>query len=128
MDETELRKWGNRQIITRLELRVPKGWDGVTVRDGWLPIINRLDLALENVDRWYHLHQAKEKFGGLRYYCSVSGHPVARKLIAEAEKEAWRTCEECGASRWWRRVKTGVTGKNEMWIRTLCRRCRRERS
>ena len=87
--------------------------------DGWEPLIRRLSEKLERLilaepDRVHcYADQVKEKFGGLRFYMSCSTDEM-EAAIDEAEAEAWRTCEECGAP-----GKTRGTG----WIRTLCDGC-----
>jgi hypothetical protein len=100
-------------IRDRLSRRVPPRWDGVTIGDGWLPLVDRLDRALAEIDPDYAIHQVKEKFGGLRYYCSLDGDARGAALILEAEEQAWRTCEVCGTTE-------GVTTDGASWIRTLC--------
>jgi len=57
--------------------------------------------------------QVKEKFGGLRFYMSTETEEMS-KVIAEAEKTAWKTCEFCG--------DPGILRRGN-WIRTLCEGC-----
>jgi hypothetical protein len=117
------------------------------VRNGWIPILDRLaeDLIALGWDRT--LDQVKQKFGGLRFYIGSSDpvRPSARLVldlhlagglrtvnlyrgsgavdeaiahrIAEAEAESLKTCEECGAPG--RSCNPGERG----WIETLCPRC-----
>lgn len=94
--------------------------------DGWEPIIRRLSEKLEPIASEFGLHaaQVKEKFGDLRFYIrDVDGARVLPDAIAEtvhaaicaAEKEASRTCEQCGAA--------CPRRKPRSWA-TLCDPCR----
>lgn len=90
---------------------------GFSVGAGWFPIVERaLDgLAAHGEVR---LAQVKEKFGGLRIYIdSPEWSDEVAKIVDDAEAEAWKTCEDCGATE-------GVETKGPGWIRTLCPRCR----
>jgi hypothetical protein len=60
--------------------------------------------------------QVKEKFGTLRFYYH-GGDEYIRGLVGMAEAMSARTCEECGAP--------GTT-EGPGWIRTLCKKHRRE--
>lgn len=106
-----------------------KRWTG----EGWLPIIMELNKKLEAIDPNYTIDQVKEKFGGLRYYYTTHmrrwenirllgrwGWASAQrrnekmyKLVQEAERECWRTCEVCGATE-------NVFVKGPGWIKTVC--------
>lgn len=70
------------------------GYDGV-VGPGWLPLLDRLvaDLVALGWDR--DLHQVKSKFWALRFYIGESTEALDRRIRA-AEREALRTCCECG--------------------------------
>lgn len=89
------------------------GMDG-TVGEGWIPIIDKLatDLITMGWDR--DLHQIKEKFGGLRFYIGA-GTPEMRDRIRDAEREAFTTCENCGAP---------GKARGPGWIKTFCAPCR----
>lgn len=100
--------------------RIPVNWGKyIGTGKGWDSIIIKLDEELAKIDPNYEVHQVKEKFGGLRYYCSLDAHPEASQRIREAEKEASVTCEDCGA------LGTLRTGG---WMRTLCDKCAGERA
>ena len=67
---------------------------------GWVPLVDRLlrriDAALQPEDReGFQISQVKEKFGGLRVY--HSGGDEIEAMVDEADEEAQRTCEVCGA-------------------------------
>ena len=100
--------------------RTGKGWYGVACGRGWFGIIARLDRAIYALRGPYELHQCKEKFGGLRYYCSLDGDDAVSVLIQAAEREAWETCERCGSTHGvgTRPVEGGY------WILTWCEACR----
>lgn len=90
-------------------------WRAVDTGEGWHDIIRRLHADLIVLDPDYKLYQVKEKMGGLRYYIATShaysqDDPVHAR-IAEAEREASVTCEECG--------EPGMLRQNGWW-RTLC--------
>lgn len=59
--------------------------------------------------------QAKEKFGELRIYVNYFT-PTLSRLIEEAQREASRTCEDCGS-------KVNVGTKSGGWISTMCEQC-----
>lgn len=101
--------------IADLRRRTPKGWYGLDAPKGWYPLIERLHAAI--VERFpdYEVHQIKEKFGTLRYYCSVDGNDEVFALITAAEAESARTCQKCGAE-----ATTNNTGG---WYATLCVSC-----
>ena len=84
------------------------------VGPGWSGIIDRLVDDLFALGWDGHVHQVKEKFGGLRFY--IGGLPeetfsAVVNRISEAENESLRTCDECGKPG---RPRSGG------WIRTLC--------
>lgn len=88
---------------------------------GWLHIIEKLDDDLSEIDPTYTLLQIKQKFGGLRYYClyKPSFAEEMYKLVQKAERQCWKTCENCG-------VTDGVTTNKQGCVRTYCEECRRE--
>jgi len=72
---------------------------------GWYPIIERYfdgvaELLEKHPGATFRASQIKEKLGGIRLYSD--GSPVlcepVGKLVREAEIEADRTCEVCGAA------------------------------
>jgi hypothetical protein len=51
--------------------RIPDGWGRWISHDaGWYPIVVGVDQRLSAIDPEYVVHQVKEKFGTLRYYCA----------------------------------------------------------
>ena len=54
--------------------RIPDGWGRwIGCGKGWYPIIVRLDAEISKLVPGYEIHQVKEKYGTLRFYC---GSPV----------------------------------------------------
>jgi len=116
-------------FLLRLTGRVPAGFylgRWMTLKDaqacvgpGWAGLVKEgFDLCLR---RGARIHQIKEKFGGLRFYCDFEWGLEESKL----EERSLSICEECG-----RPGKPRGGG----WIKTLCDSCadarfrRRERS
>lgn len=81
------------------------------VGEGWYPIIKDLidDLIKLGWDK--NITQVKEKFGGLRFYID-EGSDEMFKLIVEAEKKSYETCETCS--------QKGELRKDIGWYLTLC--------
>ena len=78
--------------------------------EGWYEITKNLidELIVLGWDK--RINQAKEKFGGLRFYLET--YPEgAIEVISKYEKLSHSTCEKCGSS--------GMP-RNTGWIRTLC--------
>jgi hypothetical protein len=72
--------------------------------------------VLETIEPNYILKQGKEKFGGLRYVCSVpdlsdDDRELFYSVKSHYEKLSLRTCEVCG--------QDGSPTKTS-WIRTRC--------
>lgn len=106
----------NPKLATILN-RIPKQWGKwVDVGPGWHPIVIELDQQLAAIDPNYEIHQVKEKFGGLRYYCSLETDTQGAKLIKAAETKCWVTCDQCG--------DPGVA-RSGGWIVTRCEPCYR---
>lgn len=87
--------------LERILRRIPDGWGRwISCGPGWYPILARLDAQLAAIDPDYVVHQAKEKFGGLRYYVEPSpprccatweaGHPLPGPDDDQACEE-WET-------------------------------------
>lgn len=101
---------------------VDERWRTLSIGEGWLPIVERLDRDLRAIYPDYRVQQVKEKFGGLRFYARTSGDgELFQARIREAEAEAKRTCEVCGAS--------GTNRVNPRgWWRTVCNEHAQERT
>lgn len=88
------------------------------VGPGWAGIIERLVADLFVLGWNGEVLQAKEKFGGLRFYITTlptwSAPPNENALktrINEAADESYKTCEECGVP--------GLPRRGG-WVKTLC--------
>ena len=102
--------------------RIPDGWGRWISHDaGWYPIVVGVDERLSAIDPEYVVHQIKEKFGTLRYYCAPSGEPspavfdAFRAITGEAERASAITCERCG--------EPGVLHETRYLVKTLCASC-----
>lgn len=98
------------------------------VGPGWVPLVKELDRQILELCPNRTISQIKEKFGGLRYYVSLNTEDVGAQkqawaLIADAEAESFRICEQCGAPGTTGPVRTTGFG----WVFTLCDTCREER-
>jgi hypothetical protein len=103
--------------------RIPDGWGRWISHDaGWYPIVVGVDQRLTAIDPEYVVHQIKEKFGTLRYYCAPSGEEPGSAvldafgaIIDEAERASAVTCERCG--------EPGVLHETRYLVKTLCASC-----
>jgi hypothetical protein len=90
---------------------------GYSCGRGWFNIIRRLSLVLEPLG--IKCHQAKEKFGSLRFYVgypediSLEDEIKAEVAIYEAGRWSDHTCELCG--------ERGERRIDLRWIKTLCK-------
>jgi len=88
---------------------------GFCFSDGWYDLVDKLcsDIVkMENGDKVVVI-QAKEKFGGLRFYVNSATSEIFER-IDEAEEESFKVCEWCG--------KPGKLRMKRHWI-TLCDSC-----
>ncbi|WP_102146082.1 hypothetical protein [Mycobacterium hubeiense] len=103
--------------------RIPDGWGRWIGHDaGWYPIVVAIDQRLSAIDPEYVVHQIKEKFGTLRYYCAPSAEEPGpsvldafRAIIGDAERASAITCERCG--------EPGVLHEIRYLVKTLCAAC-----
>ncbi|ORB62780.1 hypothetical protein [Mycolicibacterium tusciae] len=103
--------------------RIPDGWGRWIGHDaGWYPIVVALDRRLSAIDPEYVVHQIKEKYGTLRYYCAPSAEEPSpavldafRAIIGEAERASAITCERCG--------EPGVLHETRYLVKTVCASC-----
>ncbi|UCN12922.1 MULTISPECIES: hypothetical protein [Mycobacterium avium complex (MAC)] len=118
-DDAGIYAAGLEQILRR----IPDGWGRWISHDaGWYPIVTRCDEQLAAIDPDYIVHQVKEKFGTLRYYCGPSSDMHSTHLreqfsviVREAEAASARTCERCSAA--------GSLRDRRHWLKTLCDAC-----
>lgn len=66
---------------------------------GWLPLLERLHIALSDVDPDYQVIQLKEKFGQLRVYLGYQDgiNEQLYNIVTDFEDESSTVCELCGA-------------------------------
>lgn len=91
--------------------------------DGWFDLLYELSEGIQKLidegkeDPNFAVHQVKEKFGTLRYYCSGTSEETER-LIDIAEAKSAKTCELCG--------EPGEVKDIGNWYVTLCETCHQE--
>jgi hypothetical protein len=99
--------------LSRVIARIPRNWGmWIGVGPGWYSLVTTLDEKIAELFPDYEIEQVKEKYGTLRYYCSVDGEDSVHTLIEAAEAASRVTCEKCGAP--------GKLGSSEGWWRTTC--------
>ena len=75
---------------------VPDGWYGFDgLPDGWFDLVETLIKDLIALGWNREVHQAKEKFGGLRFYVGQAT-PEIEEAIRMAELESYDLCQNCG--------------------------------
>ncbi|HTW41451.1 MAG TPA: hypothetical protein VMD79_03980 [Solirubrobacteraceae bacterium] len=84
------------EALAAILRRIPDGWGRwISCDRGWYALIVELDGQLSALLPSYVLHQAKEKFGGLRYYWESGeeihdpGDPEPSTPGREGHEEAW---------------------------------------
>lgn len=88
------------------------------IPDGWVDLVYELSGRLEeliNGDKTglCCASQVKEKYGGLRFYMTVSSEKMD-KIIDEYEERSRGMCQECGKPG---EIRVGS------WVETLCEGC-----
>ena len=68
----------------------------IEVERGWRPIVERLAVRL--AEAGVHLTLATEKWGWLRLYLDGITTPEVEAALADAHREAARTCSKCSSS------------------------------
>ncbi len=107
----------------------PMRW-GFSCHDGWFDILLDLSRKIEAelqamqaagtpADALPHALQVKEKFGGLRFYINRQSEQWT-DWIKEAEAEAFKTCERCGAP--------GAMYERRGYLQTMCQLCAKRES
>jgi len=98
---------------------------GFSCGDGWYNIIDSLAFLIQRENEKLKENgenitiqavQVKEKYGTLRFYTNYSTDYIDG-AISMAEAVSGFICEECGS--------TDGVSQTTVWIRTLCKRCRR---
>lgn len=90
-----------------------------TLPPGWHDLVRQLDADLVQIVPDYQVNQAKEKFGGLRFYTSFPT-PVEKELMQRfrdrvhaAEAISYTICDVCGQ-------QGELRSRERRWWRTLC--------
>ncbi|GAA2073832.1 hypothetical protein [Microbacterium hatanonis] len=103
MNDVELINWageGYPPELQRILDRQPPMWAALAVRQGWWPLLARLDAQLAELDPNYTISQVKQKLGGLHYGATTSltgdAREPFRRAVLAAQEEADNTCERCG--------------------------------
>lgn len=105
---TQLKEVKISELICR-----KKPYVGFDVPPGWFDLVLELDEKITEVDPDYVLIQAKEKFGGLRYY--ITGNDAAYLVVDEYENKSRKVCQCCGGS--------GIHRCIKHWYATICDNC-----
>ena len=105
----------------QIQKRIDAGMGcGSGIGEGWMELVTQLDKDVAQLDPDYVIDQVKEKFGGLRYYITISegvDQETREKIwntIHEAEEKSFDICDICGEAG--KRVNVGGAG----WIATRC--------
>lgn len=128
-----------------IKARTPRGWYGLSIPRGWEDLVAECHQILVRIHPDYEVHQIKEKFGGLRYYCSIPADSLANGVIGAAEARSQKTCQNCGVVHKHVRMKKDVNGNyirdefdermvsqgdpnvelrsRDGWLATLCDAC-----
>lgn len=114
------------QALAEILNRIPPRWGRhIDVESGWYPLVADVDRQLRNLDPDYIVHQIKQKYGTLRYYCWPSGAEPSRSTLdafesitEEAEQLSAVTCERCGGAE-----SSLCYQGNGLHVRTLCSSC-----
>ena len=113
-----------QELLNQKEMVLPIQF-GFECGDGWYMLLKELMECIEwrcnpenrfpRTERIpFQINQIKEKFGGLRFYCS-GGDDVIHGMINLAESMSYQICENCGSTK-------NVT-QTKGWITTLCEDC-----
>jgi hypothetical protein len=97
----------------RIHEKTEPGWYGLAIGRGWYEIVDECDKEITKLFPDYKVQQIKEKFGLLRYYCTVDFEESVTEIIGKAEAASAVTCEVCGEPG----VMCNPLGS---WVLTLC--------
>ena len=97
---------------------------GFSFGDGWYELVKKLcedieaatDFKVSPQDLPY-VAQAKEKFGGLRFYTN-NGSEAVYQLISEAETKSSTICEYCGQA-------GKIQNTSRGWLKCMCDQCKK---
>jgi hypothetical protein len=107
----------DNDIYEYVKTKYPQLFDGYMVSfdcgRGWRSLIIKICERIK--DSKAKIRQAKEKFGGLRFYTDFANEED-ENFINGVEQESLTVCENCG-------TRVNVTTKGS-WIKTVCSDCR----
>lgn len=100
-DMSDAAQYSNSDRLQLLYSRIVEG-GYVSVPDGWIDLVLDLHEKISYIDPDYKIVQAKEKFGGLRYYINHSLDGIAPRIISDlifyAESRSLKLCQVCGST------------------------------
>lgn len=112
--------------------RIPISWGRwISCDKGWYKILADTNRKMKMMWPNYEIHQVKEKFGTLRFYCGISSededwkamnedvrntiYDIMEDIANQAEHRSGHICETCGGY--------GITRDRNRWYKTLCASC-----
>jgi hypothetical protein len=105
-------QYPNYEFVKDAQLQLPKGW----MKLGCELLHEFHDLKTNKVlSPTFAVLQMKEKFGGLRVYCSEEPL-IVQKLIESFAEMASKTCQDCS-------YHPAKLLEHRGWMRTLCENC-----
>ena len=103
------RPWWLPRIVANMLRMLACGKSVVQIRSlFWYRVWSKLPIKCQ-------ITQIKDKFGGLRFYCSATDEIF--DLVGEAEDKSYHICEVCGSS-------DDVSQTDTGWVYTYCRKCK----
>jgi len=104
----------NTKFVAAFKKYIHKDFYGIESLPGWNNLIWTLTETLARYAGHsktpFKISQIKQKFGGLRYYCS--GNETMQGMVDLAESLSFTLCEKCGAR--------GVLDTDYGYVLTLC--------
>lgn len=98
--ETDIEKVSYQTVRENLYKHFEKGWfQEIRCDSGWMNLIADCHEELYSLDPKYKIAQIKEKFGGLRFYCSTTNLSNAEKfrnVVNKYENLSLKVCEMSG--------------------------------
>ncbi|SKU22766.1 hypothetical protein [Mycobacteroides abscessus] len=108
--------------LERILRRIPQRWGReISHGPGWYPIVVACHEQLVAIDPDYVVHQVKQKYGTLNYYCTSDAELTPEQWEAfdaitdQAARVSAVTCELCG--------DPGEMCERREWFKTLCVPC-----
>lgn len=103
------RPWWLPRFIATTVKTLAMGSSIIKIRNKfWYVVFKKLPITCS-------ISQIKEKFGGLRFYCSGTDEIFA--LVHVAEDASYKICQYCGTT-------DNVSRIDDGWIRTICTQCK----